>query len=843
MPAADVMRSLGSSPSGLTTEEASRRLTNADEWRVAPPTSKGILALLWRQVANPFVAILLGASAVSGWTGEWLDAGVTLAIVVANIGLGFFQEFQADREFFALQNYLPKEVTVRRGDQVMTIAADLLVPGDIALFHAGKNILCDGRILNAVDCTVSEAALSGESASITKSAEPSSTGAEIFARTSMVFAGTSMMSGQATVLVTALGTQTEFGKIGTMTATITDRATPLEEEMKRLSTFLTKGILFLAVIILIVAMARGESAIAALALAAALAIAAIPEGLSMTVTVVLSVAMRRMFKKGVLVRHLNATETLGCINVLCVDKTGTLTTGEMTIVEVQSSTGVLAKDDLEVHDIWKALGCFAQQHLSAGQESFAGSATSDAVKRFVAEKICVDEASCTLGSRSIAFIPFQTSHKFSACIPEGKTGTAYLMGAPEALLARSNADAKERSRWEVTMTEMASRGLRVIALAECAATQTKFSVDAVVDVRITGLFGIEDPLRPTVRQAVIDAHNAGIRTVMMTGDHPETARHIAKEAFGEEKVVVMLGEDFAKLSASEQGNAIRSIDVFARMLPEHKMLVINAFHAIGARVGMTGDGVNDAPALKSADVGIAVGHATEVAKEASDMVLLDGDFGSIIAAVAEGRTVFSNARNVTIFLLALGLGETIAILGSFLFGIPPVLTPLLLLWLNVITDGIPGMFFAFEGGDARAMTEPPRKSKDGLISKDVRRLLLDASVALTVVIMILLGITRSLHIDVLTMHTVFYLFIGTLGTLFVFVTRSVRTSMITNMFAKTPLWYGVLFGLAVFLLPFFVPSLRSTFELTTLSPNTILLTLAATLLVLLPLDLAKKRLS
>ena len=343
MPATDVLKSFESSSSGLSLSEAVRRLEDSSSWEAAPPKSKGILVLLWKQIANPFVALLLGAIGVSVWTGEWLDAGVTLAIVLVNIALGFFQEFHADREFFALQNYLPKEVTVRRDGKVITISSNLLVPGDIAIFNAGKNIVCDGRILSATECLISESALSGESAPVAKNAELCAANVEMFERTNMVFAGTSMVSGQATVLITALGTQTEFGKIETLTTTTRDHATPLEEEMAKLSAFLTKGILVLAIIILIVAMIRGESAITALALAAALAIAAIPEGLSMTLTVVLSVAMRRMFRKGVLVRHLTATETLGCINVLCADKTGTLTTGEMSIVEVRSLDGVVRR--------------------------------------------------------------------------------------------------------------------------------------------------------------------------------------------------------------------------------------------------------------------------------------------------------------------------------------------------------------------------------------------------------------------------------------------------------------------------------------------------------------------
>lgn len=843
IPATDVLKSFESSSSGLSSNEAAQRLKNVASWEVAPPKSKGILALLWRQIANPFSLLLFGAIGVSVWTGEWLDAGVTLAIVIANIMIGFFQEFHADREFFALQNYLPKEVTVRRDGKTITISANFLVPGDIVLLNAGKNVVCDGRILNAAECTMLEAALSGESAPVAKNAEQCNTDAGIFERTNMVFAGTSVASGQATVLVTALGTQTEFGKIGTMTSTITDRTTPLEEEMMRLSVVLTKGILILAIIVLAVAMIRGQSAVSALALAAALAIAAIPEGLSMTLIVVLSVAMRRMFRKGVLVRHLTATETLGCIDVLCADKTGTLTTGEMAIVEVRASDASILGDEIIHHDIWKALSCFAQHHHDAGSETFAGSATAGAVRQFVQEKMCLKgaEETCTLGPSITANIPFSATYKFSACIPQGGSDV-FIMGAPEALFSRSALTSEQRRDLEKTVTTMASQGQRVIAVGRCERKTGALSVDNVTNGEIIGFIGIEDPLRASVPQAIIGAHKAGIRTVMITGDHPETARHIASKAFGTKDVVVMLGADFAARTVDERIKTVQSVDVFARMLPEHKMLVIDAFHSLGLRVGMTGDGVNDAPALKAADVGIAVGHSTEVAKEASDIVLLSGDFSCIIAAIAEGRTVFTNARNVTIFYLGLGLGETIAILGSFFLGLPPVLSPLLLLWLNVITDGIPGMFFAFERGDTHAMSEPPRQSKSGLMSADVQKLLVFSTVTFSIILGIFLFLFRNEYSSIATMHSVIYCFIGSLGMSFMFVTRSLRVSFWKNIFTKTPLWFGVFLGLPVFLAPFFIPAMRTAFELTPPSLLTVALIIVAVFCVLIPIDIAKRKL-
>ncbi len=822
----DALLSLRSSMSGLTTDEARRRLLAADTWSVAPPKPQGVLQLLWKQCRSPFIVLLVIAIGISWWTGEVLDAAVTLVVVLANIGLGFFQEFHADREFFALQQYLPKRVTARRDGVSVTIPAEELVPGDLALFHSGQNIVCDGRILESTTCSVSEAALSGESAAVEKQSSLCVATIGIFARTNMVYAGTSMLSGQATVLVTALGSQTEFGKIGAMTMGVVERETPLEGEMDRVSRFLTVMILILAAVVFVAAVLRGDSLIFAISLAAALAIAAIPEGLPMTLTVLLSAAMRRMFRRGVLVRHLNATESLGCVNVLCVDKTGTLTTGEMSIVEVKSQ-----KPDLSA-----ALGCFAAMHAETGSGAFAGAATADAVMRYVRDTAGLKKID------SVATIPFDPTSRMSACLFQGTDRMMFVMGAPDVVVERCDIRDAERTQLLKTINEMAARGLRVIALASSSLGSQTFTIDAFRDGTILGLLGIEDPLRKSVPAAIAHAARAGIRTVMMTGDHPETARNIAMQAFGSGDVAVTLGADFAAMSAPDRLQAVMHTTVFARMLPEHKLLVVEALHANAMRVAMTGDGVNDAPALKAADVGIAVGHATEVAKESSDLVLLNGDFASITAAIAEGRTVFTNARNVTIFLLALGLGETFGVLAAFLFSMPPFLTPLLILWLNVVTDGIPAIFFAFEGSDPRAMLENPRSPSDGLVSPDVRAFLYFSSGILATVLCGFLFFLRMSDTDSVAILTMSYVLVGTLGISFVFVTRSLRTSVLRNVFAKTPLWIGAILGICFLVIPLLTPGLRSLFGLAELSPSMIGIVCAAVVLVLLPLDIAKKRL-
>ncbi len=794
----DALRILGSSVHGLSSAEAAKRLQGAGAWRTPSPKPTAALRVLVRQLANPFFFVLCSAAVVSWWSGDALEMWVIVAIVLVNTTLGFVQEFQADRAFFALQHYLPTSLTVRRDGVACTRVTDELVPGDVMVLRAGQNVFADGRVIDATHFSVSEAALSGESNPVEKTAGAVAAGAGVFDRVNMVYAGTSVITGEATVVVSAIGVQSEFGKIRTLTSDVVNQETPLERETRRLARLLTACICIVATGMFALAVSRGVDIVPALSLAAALAIAVIPEGLPMTLTVVLSAAMRRMLKRGVLVRHLVATETLGCVNVLCTDKTGTMTTGVMSVVEVRGFQGIVQKSEVLQGDIGRALGAVAAMHRAAGNGIFAGSATAGAITSYIGDTV---QVFCQ------ASLPFDSAYRFSACRVD--ESTTYVLGAPDGILPRLAA-LHEREPLHVLVEDMAARGLRVIVVGVCKVSGT-LTPDAITSVRVLAVLGIEDPLRPSVPGAIALAERAGIRTVMMTGDHPETAKTIGAEAFDHRALTVMLGEEFAKRSASERLRAVLEVDVFARMLPEHKLLVVQALHAHGLRVAMTGDGVNDAPALKAADVGIAVGHATEVAKEASDLVLIDGDFGNIVRAVAEGRTVFTNVRNVTVFLLALGLVEVFCILASFAFGLPLPLSPLLILWLNMATDGVPGLFFAFEHTDLNAMQEPPRNAKDGIMSLPVRQFFLLAALSIIMVTSATFFILRTLQFSEIETRSATFLAIGALGMLFIFVAKSLRRSFFTNLADPSMLRFGACIGACLLFAPFSLPSLRETF--------------------------------
>ena len=795
----DALRILRSSVHGLSSAEAAKRLQGAGAWRTPLPKPTAALRVLVRQLANPFFAVLCFAAAVSWWSGDTLEMFVIVTIVLVNTALGFVQEFQADRAFFALQHYLPTEVTVRRDGVVRTCAAEELVPGDVLVLRAGQNIFADGRVLEATHFSVSEAALSGESSPVEKTLGVMSMDAGVFDRANMVYAGTSVMTGQATIVVSAIGTQSEFGKIRALTSDVVNQETPLARETRRLARVLTICIIVVATGMFALGISRGVETLSALMLAAALAIAVIPEGLPMTLTVVLSAAMRRMLNRGVLVRHLVATETLGCVNVLCVDKTGTMTTGIMSVVEVRTLEGIVEKPEVLRGEIGRALGALASMHRASGNGIFAGSATASALAEYIGSAV---QVSCRTS------LPFDAAYRFSACRVDEKT--TYVLGAPDGMQSRLTS-LHDRKTLNTMVEEMAERGLRVIVVGVCE-TSGQLTPKAIAAVRVLAVIGIEDPLRPSVPGAIAQAARAGIRTMMMTGDHPETAKTIGAEAFDHRALTVMLGEEFATCAMPERLRAVLEVNIFARMLPEHKLLVVQALHAHGLRVAMTGDGVNDAPALKAADVGIAVGHATEVAKEASDLVLIDGDFGNIVHAVAEGRTVFTNVRNATVFLLALGLVEVFCILASFMFGLPLPLSPLLILWLNMATDGIPGLFFAFERADARAMQEAPRNAKEGILSPSVRKFFIVVALGVALITGCAFAFFRAIDIPEASLRSAVYLAVGALGLLFIFVAKSLRRSFFANVKDRSFLRLGAGIGLGLLLVPFSTPLLQSTFR-------------------------------
>src|SRR6185437_15856836 len=603
-------------------------------------------ALLAGQFGSPLVWLLLAASVISAVLGDWIDALAVASILVVNALVGFFQEYRAEKAILALRSMTAPQARLLRDGRAREIPSSEVVPGDLLLLEAGDVVVADARLTEAHALTINEAALTGESLPVEKSVLPAAPDAPLAERRDTVFMGTSVSTGTARAEVFATGMRSELGRIAHLLATAQETETPLQARLRRLG----RTLLFLAVAIVglvaVLGLVRGERLFDVFMSAVSLAVAAVPEGLPAIVTIALALGVRRMATRNVLVRRLPAVETLGCATVICTDKTGTLTSGHMAVRDLWAEdTGNLLAT--------AAACCDAQ--LDPGPDQDLGDPTEVAILRAAANR-GISREQIESSNPRVAVAPFDSQRKRMSI--RRQDGILYVKGAFEVILARATSGtegALEASR------QMAARGLRVLAAARGGTASEDH-------LTLVGLLGIADPPREEATRAVAAARQAGIRTVMITGDHPVTAAAIAREMG-----IVAPGEELADL-------------VHARATPEDKLTVVRAWKARGAVVAMTGDGVNDAPALREAHIGIAMGRSgTAVTREAADIVLADDNFASIVAGIREGRAIFENIRRSLLYLLGGNTGELAIMLGAALVGLPLPLLPLQILWINLIT--------------------------------------------------------------------------------------------------------------------------------------------------------------
>jgi P-type Ca2+ transporter type 2C len=562
---------------------------------------------------------------------------------------------------------------------------------------------------------------------------------------------------------------------------------------------------------------RGVSFLSMLSTSAALAVASVPEGLLVSVTVILTVGMRRMLKRQALVRRLVAAETLGSVNILCVDKTGTLTTGQMTVTELRAGTTLVDGDkpnELAQAFLRDLLAVNATQvEERRGQEPvLTGSLTEAGIMRYLLER------RDRFDGQKIEIVnelPFDSDKKYSAKLVREQAGErALIMGAPDVLLGKCDLDDQSLRAYRSTLDDMTGRGLRVILLAEKVLAVTgDFTVERLVDLRPLGLVGLRDPLRPQARDTVEQAAAAGVRVVMITGDHPATAAAIARElGLPTAPENIVLGAELGSMSDEVLLERLRRVSVFARVLPEQKLRIVKALQNLGYAVAMTGDGVNDAPALRAADIGVAVGSGTEVAKETSDMVILDNDVHSIVAAIREGRIIFDNIRKVLAYLLTFSLSEVVLIAGILALGLPVPFAPLHILWINLVTDGLPSVALAFEPGEREIMKEAPRSRRDPLITDGMRRLMMFAGgVAVTGLLLLYVPLYQAgYHLD--TLRALLFLSLGLDSLFAIYPLRSLRQPFWKLPAVQNPqLLLAVGLGLALLAAPLALPALQGIF--------------------------------
>ncbi len=753
LPPNAVLERLESREDGLDEEAVRRRLEQYGPNRLPEARRRSALARFAAQFNNLLIQVLIGAALITALLGHWADTLVIAGVVVVNAVIGFVQEGKAEDALAAIRDMLSPSAAVLRGGRLATLPADALVPGDVVQLQAGDKVPADLRLLQAKGLTIQEAVLTGESLPVEKAVEPVAEDAALGDRASVAFSGTLVASGQGRGVVVATGAETEIGRISGMLAGVEQLTTPLLAQMEVFARRLTAVVLVLSLLLFAFGMlVRGFPAAEAFMTVVGIAVAAIPEGLPAILTVTLAIGVQRLANRHAIIRRLPAVETLGSVSVICTDKTGTLTRNEMTVrsVATASETFEVGGTGYDPHGEVQRDGEPVapgdqpplQELMVAGVLCSDAGLEPDAQGHWQVHGDPMEGALLVLGRKGgldqksesdrrprTDLIPFDSAHRFMATLHHDHEGraTVFLKGAPERVLGMC-----ERQRgpagdgpldpalWSQRVEELASRGMRVLALATRPMPDHTLELD-FADVEgglvLLGLVGLQDPPREEAITAIAECRTAGIRVKMITGDHAGTARAIAAQLNMENTAEVLTGAELENLSDEALFRKVPEVDVYARTTPEHKLRLVTTLQQHGRIVAMTGDGVNDAPALKRADIGIAMGRkGTEAAKEASEMVLADDNFSSISQAVREGRTVYDNLKKAIAFLLPVNGGESLSIIGALLIGLTLPITPLQILWVNMVSSVALAMALAFEPPEPQVMRRPPRRADEPLLS-------------------------------------------------------------------------------------------------------------------------------
>ena len=752
----EVMAALETSKSGLDAEAAAGRLKEYGPNRLAAAVKRGALKRFLAQFDNLLIYVLLAAAVLAVLIGHAIDALVILAVVMVNTAIGFVQEGKAEDALEAIRGMIDPEATVRRGGEKTKLPADEVVPGDIVLIEAGDRVAADLRLIRAKNLKLDEAALTGESVPVDKQVEAAPAGSDLGDRTSMAFSGTFVAAGQGAGVVVATATRTELGRISGMLSEVVELKTPLIRQMDQFARQITFVVMAAAVLVFVVAyLVQGFALVEAFMAVVGLFVAAIPEGLPAVMTVTLAIGVQRMAGRKAIIRRLPAVETLGAVSVICSDKTGTLTRNEMTVRSIAAADGLIEvggtgyapegaferagetidprQDELLEALLEVAILCNdAEVREKDGHWQAAGD-PMEAALTALAMKAGHDPAERRHAQERLDEIPFDAAHKFMATLHgrgDGEGHAILVKGAPERLiemagevLGEDGPVSIDRDAWLERVSELAAKGERVLgfAIKRVGAEQGSLDHDHLEDgVVLLGLMGFIDPPRDEAIEAVRACKAAGIRVVMITGDHALTAKAIARQLGLADDPHVLTGRELEAMDDAALKQAALKTQVFARTTPEHKLRLVEALQSDGLTVAMTGDGVNDAPALKRADVGVAMGRkGTEAAKEASEMVLADDNFASIVAAIREGRTVYDNLKKTILFLLPINGGESMTIVFAILAGLELPITPVQILWVNMVSSVALAMVLAFEPTEPGTMRQQPRPAGEPILRGDV----------------------------------------------------------------------------------------------------------------------------
>jgi P-type Ca2+ transporter type 2C len=855
---------------GLSTKQANKRLQKNGPNQLAEGETKSAFLLLLEQFKDFMVVVLLAATLISGLLGEYMDAIAIIAIVIINGILGFYQERKAERSLHALKELSAPQVRVLRDGKWITILSKNVVVGDVVKIKSGDRIGADLRLIKSNGLHIEESALTGESLPVMKQEKALvAQKLEIGDQMNMAFMGTMVTQGSGVGVVIATGMNTEMGKIAHLLQHAQTLTTPLQRKLEQLGKILIGTALLLTVLVVLVGIYQGHDMYKMFLAGVSLAVAAIPEGLPAIVTVALSLGVQKMIKRKAIVRKLPAVETLGCASVVCSDKTGTMTQNKMTVTKLWTEgrtievTGTgyepsggfyyrdnkidVAKEDSVMNLLAYGLLCNHAEIRLEGKKRkqhyvLDGDPTEGALV-VAAEKAGLMKQKLLNNYSIVKEFPFDSQRKMMTVIVKDSHGHYFVIakGAPDVLLTKCNRvmwnnreqtlSPKYEEEANSTITRLASEALRTIAIAykKIPATHSMNQAEIEADLTFIGLQGMIDPPRPEVRKAIEDCRDAGIKTVMITGDHVITAKAIAKQLnLLPEHGKVMEGHQLSELSVSELEDVVEDIYVFARVSPEHKLKIVQALQQRGHIVAMTGDGVNDAPAIKAANIGVAMGiTGTDVAKEASSLVLVDDNFATIRAAIEEGRNIYENIRKFIRYLLASNVGEILVMLFAMLLALPLPLVPIQILWVNLVTDGLPAMALGLDPAEEDVMKRNPRNPNEGVFARKLGWKIISRGFLIGIVTLIAFMI--ALHEqpnNLVYAQTVAFATLVMAQLIHVFDCRSEKSVLHRNPFSNIPLVIAVISSILLLLVVIYYSPLQPIFHTTVLGMRDWLLILA-----------------
>ncbi|MFH1790016.1 MAG: HAD-IC family P-type ATPase [bacterium] len=837
--ASKVLEVLKSHEKGLSFNEVKKR-QKQHGYNVLPkkkPLSR--LVLLLNQLRSPLVYVLLAAGAISIFLKHHTDAGVIFFVVSVNTFFGYWQEKKANSAIERLRDIIKDEARVMRDGNISLVKASDLVAGDIIMMQSGNKVPADARLIECHEFQTIESMLTGESAPVEKSTELSDKGAPLAERSSMVYMGTIVARGTAKAVVCGIGSKTEIGKISTLIGETKEQVTPLQLKLIKFSRQLTFLILTISLVIFIEGYFSGRDLVEMFLVVLALAVSAIPEGLLVAVTIILTLGMQFILKRKALVRRLTATETLGCTSVICTDKTGTLTEGVMRVskiitadneyeIEKNAELSESEKSRNLINKISILCSSAIVENPDAELEhiKIIGDPTESALL-LASIQAGIDKHETDRDYQKLDELPFDSEKKYMATLhSHNREGHNHIFvkGAPERIFEmcervlvggkKAQLNKKKFEALKKKYESMTAKGLRVLAFAYKTG-QFNHLQDEIKGLVFLGFVALKDPLRADAKDTMKLCQQAGIRPIIITGDHKLTAKAIFMELGIKVDGNIAEGKDLDKWSDDELDKKVKEIDIYARVEPKHKLRVISAWQRLGEVVAMTGDGINDAPAIKRADIGIAFGSGSDVAKETADIVLLDNSFGVIVSAVEQGRVIFENIRKVVLYLLADSFSEMILIAGSLILGLPLPILATQILWINLVGDGLPSIAMTLEPGERAVMDDKPRSKNEPILNKEMKILIFVIGVITDLILLALFVVLLKMFTDIDYIRTIIFTALGIDSLLYVFSVRSLRYSIFTkNPFSNKYLLAAVAVSVLAFIAVVYVPFLQGVFHTT-----------------------------